>query len=175
VAAIPGGSLQAGPDGAVELRQLVGDDDELLTEATLLNVNWTGDERLTRDDLASDRALAHYTDLRPDRGDFGLVAEIAGCPVGVVWLLFLDAADPGYGYVADGVPELSVCVWPGHRGTGVGTLLLEAVFPAARDRALDRISLSVEAGNPARKLYQDLGFVDAERAAPGTMVVSLPR
>lgn len=163
------------PEGVADLRPLGTDDVELLAHATLLNVNWTGGERVTVSDVAADPALAHYTALRPDRGDFGVVAEMSGRPVGVVWLLFLDATDPGYGYVADAVPELSVCVWPGYRGRGLGTLLLEEALQAARDRGLDRVSLSVEAGNPARRLYADMGFVDVDAASPGTMVVSLTR
>ena len=160
-------------DGSVHVRPLSADDDSLVEEATVLNVNWTGQERVTAADVAADPALAHYSALRPDRGDFGLVAEVSGRPVGVVWLLFLDAADPGYGYVADGVPELSVCVWPGYRGRGLGALLLEAVLAAAGDRGLERVSLSVEAGNPARRLYADMGFVDAEGATSETMVIRL--
>ena len=184
-----------GPDGAVELR-LIGDpgedgggtdrderennDDDitvdtvgLLTEATRLNVNWTGELSVDTAGVAADPALAHYTRLEPERGDFGLVAVVGGRAVGVVWLLYLDAVDPGYGYLADGVPELSVCVWPGHRGVGVGGLLLDAAFLAARERGIRRISLSVESGNPAERLYRDRGFVDAPGAAPGTMVVGL--
>ncbi|MBB1031232.1 GNAT family N-acetyltransferase [Dietzia sp. SLG310A2-38A2] len=162
-----------GPESVADLRPLRVDDAALVAEATQFNVNWTGEERVTPADIASDPALAHYTALRPDRGDFGVVAELGGCPVGVVWLLFLDAADPGYGYVADGVPELSVCVWPGYRGRGLGTRLVEAALAAARDRGLERVSLSVEAGNPARRLYADMGFVDAEGATSETMVIRL--
>ncbi|AWH95020.1 GNAT family N-acetyltransferase [Dietzia psychralcaliphila] len=160
-----------GTKGVADLRPLRVDDAALVAEATLLNVNWTGEELVTPADIASDPVLTHYTALRPDRGDFGLVAEIGGRPVGVVWLLFLDAADPGYGYVADGVPELSVCVWPGYRGGGLGTRLLEEALAAARGRGLDRVCLSVEAGNPARSLYRDLGFVAAEGTASETMVI----
>lgn len=159
----------------MELRDL-GDDDDiaaLLLEATRLNVNWTGEERVGDAEVSADPSLAHYTVLRPDRGDFGLIAEVGGRVVGVVWLLFLDATDPGYGYVADGVPELSVCVWPGYRGVGIGRLLLDEAFLAARRRGIRQISLSVEDGNPARRLYVNSGFHDASGAAPGTMAVDL--
>lgn len=164
-----------GPDGAVELRDVDEDEVPLLTEATLFNVNWTGEERFSAADIQGDPSLAHYTRLRPGRGDFGLVAEVGGRPVGVVWLLFLDSSDPGFGYVADGVPELSVCVWPGYRGVGLGGLLLDAAIVAARECGVARISLSVEDGNPAKRLYRDSGFVDASGMGPGTMVLSLRR
>jgi GNAT superfamily N-acetyltransferase len=48
--------------------------------------------------------------------------------VGVTWALFLDGDDPGYGFVADGVPELSLSVWSGYRGQGVGGELLRLAF-----------------------------------------------
>lgn len=166
-----------GGEVTVELRDLEFYDDDdtavLLLEATRLNVNWTGEERVDDAGVLADRSLAHYAVLHPGRGDFGLVAEIGGRAVGVVWLLFLDASDPGYGYVADGVPELSVCVWPGYRGVGIGRLLLEEAFLAARKRDIRRVSLSVENGNPATRLYRDVGFSDATGSAPGTMIVGL--
>lgn len=161
-----------GPGGA-DLRGLDDDEVALLAEATRLNVNWTGEERISDAGITADPALAHYTRLRPARGDFGLVAEKNGRVVGVVWLLFLAATDPGFGYVADDVPELSVCVWPDHRGAGLGGLLLDAACVDARERGIRRISLSVESGNPAKRLYLDRGFVEAPGAAPGTMVLSL--
>lgn len=163
------------PDGAVELREISDDDNAvaLLLEATLSNVNWTGEQRVVEADIAADPTLAHYTRLHPERGDFALVAEVGGRVVGVVWLLFLDSADPGFGYVADGVPELSVCVWPGHRGVGLGGLLLDAAIVAARERGIRQVSLSVENGNPAARLYRSKGFVDVPGAAAGTMVLAV--
>lgn len=172
-----------GPNGAVEVRTLGGDetvDDDnnhdtvaLLTEATFFNVNWTGEERVSAAEVAAEPALAHYTQLDRARGDFGLVAEVDGAVVGVVWLLFLDSTDPGYGYVADGVPELSVCVWPGYRGVGLGGLLLDAALSTAREHGHRRISLSVEDGNPARRLYRARGFDELDAQAPETMVCAL--
>lgn len=168
-----------GPDGAVELRVVDNDDTSvdtvaLLTEATRLNVNWAGTERVGDSDIAADPALAHYTQLWPERGDFSLVAEVSGRIVGVVWLLFLDSGDTGYGFIAGGVPELSVCVWPGYRGVGIGgLLLLDAAFLAARQKGVRRMSLSVENGDPAKRLYRAKGFFNASGAAPGTMVVGL--
>lgn len=165
-----------GPDGTVELRALrppVDNDEALVAEATLMNVNWSGEERFTVADVAADPALQHYTRLRSDRGDFGVVAEVGGRVVGVVWLLFLDSADPGYGYVADGVPELSLCVWPGYRGAGLGRLLMSEALTVARSRELGRVSLSVDNFNPAKRLYLEFGFNVARGAAYGTMVLDM--
>jgi GNAT superfamily N-acetyltransferase len=157
----------------VTVRPLTAADRDLLRTATLTNVNWTGEERVTLRDVDERPDLRHYTDLRPERGDLGFVAERDGRPVGVVWALFLAGADRGYGHVADDVPELSLSVASGHRGQGIGRELLLRALDEARRRGLVRVSLSVEAGNPARHLYRAAGFRPVAGAAGGTMAVDL--
>ena len=157
----------------VTTRPLTEDDRELLRTATLTNVNGTGEQRFTSRDVAETPELRHYCDLRPDRGDFGLVAERDGRTVGVVWALVLAGADRGYGHVADDVPELSLCVWSGHRGQRVGGELLRRALEEARRRGLARVSLSVEAGNPSVRLYRAAGFRPVPGAPEGTMAVDL--
>jgi ribosomal protein S18 acetylase RimI-like enzyme len=136
-------------------------------------MNWTGDERFTFRDIDEAPELRHYFDFRPERGDFGFVAEEVGAIVGIVWLLFLPADHPGYGFVAEGVPELSVGVWPGYRGRGVGERLMRQALAEARRRGLERVSLSVEPENPALHLYRKLGFVPVEGGADGTCILEL--
>jgi ribosomal protein S18 acetylase RimI-like enzyme len=51
-----------------------------------------------------------------------------------------------------------VAVWDGHRGEGIGTQLMDAIEQAARDAGCSQISLSVDADNPARRLYERLGY-----------------
>jgi GNAT superfamily N-acetyltransferase len=157
----------------VTTRPLTEDDRELLRTATLTNVNWTGEQRVTFRDVDESPDLRHYCVLRPERGDFGLVAERDGRTVGVVWALVLAGADRGYGHVADDVPELSLCVWPGYRSQGIGGELLRRALEEARRRGLARVSLSVEAGNPAVHLYRATGFRPVPGAAEGTMAVDL--
>lgn len=155
------------------VRLLTVTDGPLLRTATWANVNWTGEERLTYREIDETPDLRHYAVFRPERGDFGGVAERNGLPVGVVWALFLDAADPGYGYVGDDVPELSLSVWSGHRSQGVGGELLRRALDQARGRGLTRVSLSVEAANPAVRLYRAAGFRPVPDAAEGTFAVDL--
>ncbi|GAA3599322.1 hypothetical protein GCM10022198_24540 [Klugiella xanthotipulae] len=151
-------------------RPLTTGDHAILLSATLLNLTWNG-PRFTAADILADPALAHYTRLNPARGDFGLVATRRGAWVGAVWLLLLPAHDPGYGWVAEGVPELSVCVRPGHQREGIGRALMVRALASARNRGLPAVSLSVEAGNGARALYESLGFTDAPPPAlAGTMI-----
>lgn len=159
---------------AVALRPVEPADAFLLRTATWLNANWAG-ERLSFRDVDAEPTLRHYAELRPRRGDFGWVAHLRGVPVGVAWCLVLPGSDPGYGFVADGVPELSICVLPGYRGRGVGVRLLAAALEEAERRCVSRLSLSVEQGNPAIALYRRTGFAPAPGVPEGTMVISLPR
>ena len=46
-----------------------------------------------------------------------------------------------------------------HWGPGVGGTLLRALMDVARSEGFDALSLSVECGNPAVRLYERHGFV----------------
>lgn len=170
-----GGSVPGSAWVAVDVttRPLTESDGPILRTATLTNVNWTGEDRFTYRDVDQAPDLRRYCELRSARGDFGFVAERHGLPVGVVWALFLGGEDRGYGFVEEGVPELSICVWSGYRGQGVGGELLRRVLGEARARGLERVSLSVEAANPAQRLYRTFGFRPVPDAPDGTLAVDL--
>ena len=155
------------------MRELRADDRDLLLEATLRNVNWV-EERFTRDDVLTNPYFRHYYDPWQE-SDFGYVAENSnGRAIGVVWLRFFTADDPGFGFVDEATPELSIWVAEGERGRGIGGQLLDAAIRAARSKGLRRISLSVEEGNPARRLYERAGFAWAgEGFDTGTLVLEL--
>lgn len=155
----------------VTIRALVESDHPNLRTATLSNMNWSGTERFSYKDIDLSAELCHYFDFKPARGDFGFVAEQDGMTVGVIWLLFLDEKDPGFGFVAQGVPELSINVFSGYHAQGIGKTLMRTAMVEATIRKIECVSLSVEEGNPALKLYLDLGFSEAEHAAPGTYVL----
>ena len=142
----------------------------LLRLATWLNLNWSG-PRFTIAQLDADPHLAAYYRRSPE---FGVVSTADGDPTGVVWVTRFPAEAPGYGFVRADVPELSVCVLPGYRGAGLGAELMAAAVAEARRRDLPALSLSVEEGNPARRLYERLGFRPAGGAAqPGTLLLDL--
>ncbi|MCL2467914.1 MAG: GNAT family N-acetyltransferase [Micrococcales bacterium] len=154
----------------VHKRPLQPGDKTILLEATLIDLNWN-ETRFCEQDVLSNPQLAHYATLVPERGDFGVVALDPTSWLGVVWVLFLPPQDPGYGFVEPGIPELCVCVQEPARGAGLGRELINDAISIARTQELQGISLSVEAGNPARHLYESLGFVDAATNTPGTMVL----
>ena len=95
-------------------------------------------------------------------------------PVGAAWYRTFTADAPGYGYVSDDVPELSIAVYPEFRGQRVGTLLLGALVARAERDGVRALSLSVSRENRARRLYARLGFeVVAEHDATLTMLLDL--
>jgi len=157
MAAMTGPSFDIRPAGAADLLFLA----DMLIEA----VNWHPQRDWDRDRILSDPALAHYLTGWPGPGEAGALAEAAGTvrtpagtPIGAAWLRLLPAGDPGFGFVAEGIPELTMGVVAGWRRRGVGRALLRALAAQARSAGLAGISLSVERGNPARALYQEEGF-----------------
>jgi ribosomal protein S18 acetylase RimI-like enzyme len=99
--------------------------------------------------------------------DFGFLAEGDDGPVGAVWMRYFTAANPGYGFVDEQTPELSIGVHEGVRGQGVGRALMRAAIEAAPDR----LSLSVEDGNRAIHLYESFGFVPVGREGNSTTML----
>ena len=68
----------------------------------------------------------------------------------------------GYSLESGGVDALidELFVDPAHRGTGLGTAIIEWLSHRATDAGASRILLEVEAHNPsARRLYERLGWV----------------
>ncbi|HEY5171933.1 MAG TPA: GNAT family N-acetyltransferase [Acidimicrobiia bacterium] len=147
---------------------------EMLYEA----VNW-------RDDGAEERPSLESVLSVPENAryiaDWGRSGDIALCaldrrdePVGAAWLRRFTAAEPGYGYVADDVPELSIAVYPEFRRQRVGTLLLGSVLARAERDRERAISLSVNIENPAKRMYARYGFeVVAEHGNALTMLLGL--
>ena len=90
-------------------------------------------------------------------GDVGVLALVERRPVGAAWLRCWSGPERGYGFVDSATPELSIAVLPDYRGQGIGTRLLDALLAVADER-FAAVSLSVSESNPARRLYERLGF-----------------
>jgi ribosomal protein S18 acetylase RimI-like enzyme len=91
-------------------------------------------------------------------GDTALVAIHDFQPVGAAWYRLFKEDNPGYGFIDEETPELSIAVVPSKRGSGLGSQLLEALMAKARAEGYPAISLSVEKDNPAVSLYERHGF-----------------
>ena len=135
---------------------------------------WPGAPEESVEEIVGRPGTAHYIEGWPAPRDVGFVAETdAGEPVGATWWRFLPADDPGYGFVDEGTPEMSIGVEPAYRGHGLGTLLLGARIDEGRRHGLPALSLSVDPDNPALRLYERHGFRTAGRS--GTSLTMLLR
>jgi ribosomal protein S18 acetylase RimI-like enzyme len=122
-------------------------------------VHWrAGARRPVLEQALAKPEVARYVEGWGRPGDAGVVAVEGGPPLGAAWYRLFTAARPGYGFVDERTPELTVGVVAGERGRGVGTALLRALLESAHDAGFERISLSVEPDNPAARLYARAGF-----------------
>jgi GNAT superfamily N-acetyltransferase len=111
----------------------------------------------TADQVMADPRYAMYLAGWPRPGDVGLVAEQDG-PVGAAWYRMYTAASHGYGFVAEDVPELSIAVITSRRQAGIGRTLLRELIEVSVAEGYAAVSLSVAENNPARRLYESIGF-----------------
>jgi ribosomal protein S18 acetylase RimI-like enzyme len=92
-------------------------------------------------------------------GDTALIAVDEAFPVGAGWYRLFRRDQPGYGFVDEQTPELTIAVVPSRRGRGIGDALLNALCERARSEGHRAISLSVERGNEALlSFYGKHGF-----------------
>ena len=102
-----------------------------------------------------DLPVARYVNNFGRRGDAGLIAWENG-PVGAAWYRLFPARQPGFGFVDEQTPELTIAVVPGRRGSGLGGQLLAALLERARAEGHKAISLSAEKDHTG--LYERYGF-----------------
>ena len=143
----------------IELRVGSAADIEVLKRALFEAVSWNPERELPPYEfVVAHPELARYHEGWGRSGDLAVIAERDGEAVGASLCRLFTEDDHGHGYVDDETPELAVAVWERHRGHGVGTRLMEAIEDAARAAGFSRISLSVDSDNPARRLYERLGY-----------------
>ena len=143
-------------DRTIELRPVRPDDDELLRrvfastrEAELTLVGWDAGQKDAFLRMQFDAQRRHYSEHYA--GASFQVVEVDGSPAGRL-------------YVARWPEEIRVvdiALLPEYRNLGVGTVLLQRVL-AEGEAEGRRVTVHVERLNPARRLYERLGF------SPGT-------
>lgn len=120
---------------------------------------WAARWRSSEFEAVAPSTVGHYVDGFGRHGDAGVVAEDeTGRGVGAAWYRCFSADEPGFGFLDEEIPELSIAATPECRGRGVGTALLEALVDAAKRDGQPALSLSVERDNPALRLYERAGF-----------------
>ena len=96
-------------------------------------------------------------------GDVGMIAEDKSKRLlGAAWFRVFSTEQPGYGFIDESIPEVSIAVESDWRGHGVGTALLGTLLQKAVTVGFRAVSLSVSTDNPSLHLYERLGFVKVE-------------
>ena len=80
----------------------------------------------------ADIPLSRYVDNWGRPGDLVVIAHETGNRVGAAWLRVFRQAEPGYGFVDENTPELSIAVVPSRRRHGLGQELMDSLLEAAR-------------------------------------------
>jgi ribosomal protein S18 acetylase RimI-like enzyme len=92
--------------------------------------------------------------------DLGFIANdsVTGSAAGAAWLRPMPDSWPLYRFVELGTPELAMAMRPDHTGHGGGQELLIHLLSGCR-HLFPGICLSVRASNPAKRLYERVGFI----------------
>jgi GNAT superfamily N-acetyltransferase len=105
-------------------------------------------------------------------GDAGVIASAGPNAYAAAWYRLFPAAAPGFGFVDEQTPELTIAVVPSQRGRGTGGELLEALLERARADGFAQISLSAQPGQTG--FYEKHGFRELRREdGTVTMVADL--
>jgi ribosomal protein S18 acetylase RimI-like enzyme len=137
-------------------------------------LSWNPERRLPPFEVTIEHPeLARYHRDWGRPGDVGVIARRGEDVVGVALcrLFTDDDHGHGHGYVDAETPELAVAVAEAHRGAGLGTRLLEELAAAARAAGFARLSLSVDEGNPAVRLYERLDYRELSRDEGGIRMI----
>jgi ribosomal protein S18 acetylase RimI-like enzyme len=159
----------------VNIRPASKDDAEFLKTMLFEAARWNPDwPREAMEEVLDEPTLRRYHEDWGRDGDGGAVAELDGEPVGAAWYRVFTKEEPGYGFVDEKVPELSIAVQPLHRRKGIGHALLHSCMVQAREEGFQALSLSVAAHNRSRMMYQRAGFFKiSEHGDHWTMLANL--
>jgi len=119
-----------------------------------------------------DLPVGRYVDRWGRPGDTALVLIDHFRPVGAAWYRLFKGSEPGYGFVDEQTPELTIAVVPSCRGKGYGDQLLTALLDRARADGYRQISLSVEKDSLAIKLYERHGFEAVAHLGEASVMVA---
>ena len=115
----------------------------------LAQTNWSDEQKAM---FCRMQFNAQTTDYRANYPDASFqIIERDGVPAGRLLVMRSD----------DAVHVIDIALMPEHRGAGIGTKLLKELQKEAK-AADKKLSIHVERFNPARRLYERLGFQQVE-------------
>ena len=142
------------------IRMATQDDEPFLWDMLYFAAHMDEDGEISAEAAKQNPDLVKYVNDWGRETDIGRIAlePNSNQPIGAAWIRLLIANEKTTSYVDDVTPELAIAVLPEYLGCGVGTLLLQHLLEAAKQR-YPRVALSVRATNPAKRLYERMGFV----------------
>lgn len=135
-------------------------DAPLLKEFLYLAIHVAEEEQPPTKDVVEKPELSRYLENWGQSGDIGFIVELrkGRKPIGAAWFRQFSAQKPGYGFIAENIPELTIAILPEYRNRGLGRYLLTRLINQARLEGFPGLSLSVSKQNPAVGLYERLDF-----------------
>ena len=113
----------------------------------LAPVNWTDEQKETFLRMQFNAQTVHYLNYFPN-AEYQIIQRQEGIPAG---RLITDRSEAS-------IFLIDVALLPEHRQLGIGTNIMKSLLEEAV-RKNEPIILHVETFNPARKLYERLGFI----------------
>jgi GNAT superfamily N-acetyltransferase len=118
----------------------------------------------------AERPVYRYVQNWGRPGDAGVVALEGPHAYGAAWFRLFTATEPGFGFVDERTPELTIAVVPSRRGKGAGAELLQALLDRARSGGYAAISLSTEKGQSG--FYERFGFEQVAESPPAVTMLA---
>lgn len=145
------------------IRTAQPDDIELLKEALYISVVWDDTEPSSLEQVVGHPELLQYWEGWGRPGDLGVVAERDGEYLGAAFGRLFTEDRPSFGFVDEMTPEVGIGIVAGERGKGLGRQMMLRLEDLYREFGSNRLSLSVLFTNPARHLYESLGYSEVGR------------
>ncbi len=147
----------------INMRETTEKDTEFLREIFYEAIFVPEGEEKPDFSIVDDPALQKYTYHWMLPTDMGVIAEMDGEPVGMLWTRIFPEKDKGYGFLDEHTPEISMAVKPERRGRGIGKALLTKGLNLLRKQGHEKVSLSVSKENrSAVALYLSQDFAIAK-------------
>ena len=117
-----------------------------------------GQEPFPKSIIATPELRKYVENWGESIGDVGFLAIVGGKRVAAIWGHIFPSSNPGYGYVGEYTPEITLAVQAEYRNRGIGSELLKRLCSEYKRLGYRQVSLSVAKQNPAKSLYIRFGF-----------------
>lgn len=159
-------------DQPIDITRLGPDGVELVQWTLYEAISWTGDPDIPPLDVAIRHPdLRRYHERWGRPGDFGVQAMSGNEFLGAAFARCFTREDHGHGFIDEETPELGIAVVPDRRGLGLGRRLMDELAEVARSLGFERLSLSVNNPNSAKRLYEALGYRIVEDDGDSSLMV----